>query len=57
MKTKSFILAVLFALGLITASLNSNSGYCGNNDLSSNWKKSDTTDSNGGGGPVPPIGH
>jgi len=56
MKTKKFILAVLFVLGLISAALSSNSGFDLNNASSVNWKKSDTTD-NGGGGPIPPIGH
>lgn len=57
MKAARFALVVLFVLGFFTASLSS--PYCssGNDFINQNWKKSDTTDSNGGGGPILPIGH
>jgi len=57
MKVTRFALAVLFVLGLLSASVNTTSGSSGNGLLDQHWKKADTTDSNGGGGPIPPIGH
>jgi len=56
MKVTRFALAVLFVLGLLSASVNTTSGSS-NGLLDQHWKKADTTDSNGGGGPIPPIGH
>ncbi len=57
MKSIKFALAVLFVLGLLSASVNTTSGVSGNDILNQHWKKADTTDTNGGGGPIPPIGH
>lgn len=57
MKAKKLVLAVLFVLGLLSASLSSISGSKQNDIFVQQWKNADTTDSNGGGGPIPPIGH
>jgi hypothetical protein len=57
MKTKKFVIAVLFALGFLSASLSSTADYESNDINNQQWDKEDSTDSNGGGGPIPPIGH
>jgi hypothetical protein len=57
MKAKKLILAVLFVLGLLSASLSSISGSTNNDIFSQQWKMDDTSDSNPIGGPIPPIGH
>jgi hypothetical protein len=57
MKAKKFVIAVLFVLGLISASLSSTIGSANNDYHNAQWEEEDSTDSNGGGGPIPPIGH
>ncbi len=57
MKTKKLVLVVLFALGMLSASLISVAGYAGNDILPRQQKTADSTDQNGGGTIIPPIGH
>ena len=57
MRAKKFVIAVLFVLGLLSASLSSSIGYSNNDSHTQQWDEEDSTDSNGGGGPIPPIGH
>jgi len=57
MKTIKFLTAVLFVLGFLSASLSSTINPEYNDVLNQQWEDEDTTDSNGGGGPIPPIGH
>ena len=58
MKATKFFIAVLFVLGLLSASLCSFSGSAHNDIFAQQWKNADTViGSNPPGGPIPPIGH
>ena len=56
MKTRKFAIAVLLVLGLISTSINSIYGYTATKNIGHELA-ADPNDSNGGGNPVPPIGH
>lgn len=57
MKSIKFVIAVLFVLGLLSASISTTTGSANSDSYNRQWEEEDTTDSNGGGGPIPPIGH
>jgi hypothetical protein len=57
MKTRNYLIAALFVLGLISVSFSSSIGSANNDSFIIQWEDEDSTDSNGGGSPIPPIGH